>query len=131
MSNVIATRTFGAFTFNFANVSGQEAAIELVYRGEVMHTSHFAVKGDKDVVELLSNLEGKDEIFLVANTFQEWMEGCQLIRSLPAELVGLLGDASTVVLPFDTESEDDARFVEFKRDSSAFLAMMTEFVVEG
>lgn len=130
MSNVIATRTFGAFTFNFTNVSGQEAAIELVYRGEVMHTSHFAVKGDKDVVELLSNLEGKDEIFLAANTFQEWMEACQLMRALPAEMLELFGAVDKVVLPFDTESEDDARFVEFKRDADAFLAMMLE-LVEG
>lgn len=130
MSNVIATRTFGAFTFNFTNVSGQEAAIELVYRGEVMHTSHFAVKGDKDVVELLSNLEGKDEIFLAANTFQEWMEACQLMRALPAEMLELFGAVDKVVLPFDTESEDDARFVEFKRDADEFLAMMTE-LLEG
>lgn len=130
MSNVIATRTFGAFTFNFTNVSGNEAEIQLVYRGEVMHTGHFAVKGDKDVVELLSNLEGKDEIFLVANTFQEWMEACQLMRALPAEMLELFGAVDKSVLPFDAESEDDARFVEFKRDADAFLAMMLE-LVEG
>lgn len=125
---ILATRTIAAFTFNFAASSDEEgqATVQIVYRGEVKHTGHFSVNGEKTVAELLENLSEKDEIFLVANSFQEWMEACKMVESLPEELVELFGLTGSVVFPYDTDDEADAE--QFKADADEFLAILTERV---